>query len=147
MIVDRVLKTHRRDVLKVDPSDKVAQVARHFAQKRSGIGMVCDENDQLIGVVSLGDIVHAIGERGAEALDLPIRMIMTSDVATCSPDEDIESALNKMAQRGIRHLPVVEGGKLRGFIEKPAALEVLYEEAALDFTQLRNYVFKTGGRY
>jgi CBS domain-containing protein len=74
-------------------------------------------------------------------------MIMTADVATCEPGEDINGALAKMTERGIRYLPVVENGKLTGFIEKPDALEVLYEEAALDFAQLRNYVFKTGGRY
>lgn len=147
MIVDRVLKVHRRDVLKVRPDDTVVDAAARFGEKRSGVAMVCDSGGRLIGVVSLGDIVHAIGQRGAEALDVPVRTIMTGEVTTCEPGEEISSALDKMTQRGIRHLPVVENGKLIGFIEKPAALEVLYDEASLDFSQLRNYTFKTGGRY
>ena len=44
-------------------------------------------------------------------------------------------------------LPVVDGGKLLGCIEKIDVLEALYSEAELDFNQLRNYIFKTGGRY
>ena len=147
MIVDKVLQAHRREVLTARPTDTVAELSREFGQKRSGIALVCDDAGKLSGVISLGDIVHAIGERGAEALNLPIRMFMTNDVITCEPSESIESALNKMTKRGIRHLPVVENGVPKGFIEKPAALEVLYEEAELDFSQLRSYVFKTSGRF
>jgi CBS domain-containing protein len=147
MIVDKVLQAHRREVLTVPPDDTLVDVARLFGEKRSGVALVCDPGGRLIGVVSLGDIVHAVGQRGADALQLPVHTIMTSDVTTCEPNEDISSALDKMTQRGIRHLPVVENGKLKGFIEKPAALEVLYDEASLDFSQLRNYTFKTGGRY
>ena len=42
---------------------------------------------------------------------------------------------------------VVEDGKLKGFVEQRTALECLYEDAALDFSQLRTYVFKTGDRF
>ena len=147
MIVERVLQTHPRDVLAVRPSDTVQEVARQFEQKRSGIAMVCAESDRLIGVVSLGDIVHAIGHQGAAALDLPVDAIMTKPVSTCALHENIDSALNKMAEKGIRHMPVVDKERLVGLIEKPAALETLYEEAALDFSQLRSHVFKAGDHF
>lgn len=109
--------------------------------------MMCGEGGTLEGVVSLGDIVHAIGDRGAETLDLPVRLVMTTDPLTCEPNDDIESALAKMSQRRVRHLPVVDQNKPVGLIDKIAALQVLYDVAALDFAQLRNYVFKSGGRY
>jgi CBS domain-containing protein len=147
MNVEQVLQTHPREVLTVLPSEAVVDVARQFEKKRAGIAMVCDDGGQLLGVVSLGDIVHAIGERGEEALRLPVRSVMTSDVATCEPGDDIETALDKMKKRNIRHMPVVENGKLRGFLQKSVALEVMFDEAALDFTQLRGYVFKTAGDY
>ena len=147
MIVDRVLQTHPRDVLAVAPSDTVQEVARRFEQKRSGIAMVCADGDRLMGVVSLGDIVHAIAERGATALSLTVDSIMTKPVATCARNENIDSALNKMTEKSIRHLPVVDRDRLVGLIEKPAALETLYEEAALDFSQLRSHVFAGGDRF
>jgi CBS domain-containing protein len=147
MIVDRILKTHPREVLIIQPDDTVAAVARLFEQKRSGIALVCVEADRLIGVVSLGDVVHALADRGAGVLDVPVNEIMTRTVVTCEPSENIETALNKMSEKRIRHLPVVENGRLKGFIEKPAALETLYEEAALDFSQLRSYVFKSGDAF
>jgi CBS domain-containing protein len=52
-----------------------------------------------------------------------------------------------MTEYGVKHLPVVDDGKLLGCIEKIDVLEALYSEAELDFNQLRNYIFKTGGRY
>ena len=147
MIVDKVLKTFPREILVVSPSEKVIEAARKFEQKRIGIDMVCGEGGTLEGVVSLGDIVHAIGDRGAETLDLPVRLVMTTDPLTCEPNDDIESALAKMSQRRVRHLPVVDQNKPVRLIDKIAALQVLYDVAALDFAQLRNYVFKSGGRY
>lgn len=147
MIVERVLQNFPHAVLKVHPNDTVADVSTQFEKKHVGFAMVCDEGDHLVGVLSLGDIVHAIGQRGAEAIDLPVRMVMTSDVATCDLKEDIEQTLKKMNEQDIRHMPVVDGGKLQGVIEKEDALQVLYDLAALDFNQLRNYVFKVSGRY
>jgi CBS domain-containing protein len=147
MNVDAVLKMRGGNVLTVRPSDTVVEVARLFGQKKSGIAIVCDEDSRVLGVVSLGDIVHAVGDRAAEALDQEVRAIMTADVAVCEPSDNIESALNTMDERRIRHLPVVENGKLRGFVEQRDALEVLYEDAALDFSQLRNYVLRPGGRH
>ena len=101
-----------RQVLTVRPGDTVLEVAQLFKGKRSGMAIVCDDDSRVIGVVSLGDIVHAIGERAGEALNLPVEKIMTSEVAVCEPDDEIELALETMKERGIRHLPVVKGGKL-----------------------------------
>ncbi len=147
MIIERVLQNFPRATLKASPHDTVQEIAGQFEKKHIGLAMVCDEQDHLVGVVSLGDIAHVIGERGPEAVTLPLRMVMTSDVATCSPKEDIEVVLKRMTESDVRHLPVVDDGKLVGIIEKEDALQVLYDLAALDFAQLRNYVFKVSGRY
>lgn len=147
MIIERVLQNFPHVALKVQPTNTLQEVAAQFEKKHIGLAMVCDDHDHLIGVVSLGDIVHTLGERGAEAASLPVRMVMTSDVTTCGPKEDIEVVLKRMNDEGVRHLPVIDEGKLLGLIEKEDALQVLYDLAALDFAQLRNYVFKVSGRY
>lgn len=146
MNVEAVLKTRGTKVITVAPDETVVQVARLFGEQKSGIAIVCDADGNVIGVVSLGDIVHAVGASAADALEQPVETIMTKDPAVCAPGDDIESALNKMEELGIRHLPVVEEGKLKGFVEQRAALETLYEDAALDFAQLRSYVIRPGGR-
>jgi CBS domain-containing protein len=146
MNVEAVLKKRGTDIVTVAPGDTVVEVARLFGEKKSGIAIVCDSDSQVIGVVSLGDIVHAIGAKAADALGQSVETIMTKDPAVCAPGDDIEGALNTMEAMGIRHLPVVEEGRLKGFVEQRAALETLYEDAALDFAQLRSYVIKPSGR-
>ncbi len=146
MNVEEVLKTRGTNVVTVSPDDTIVEVARLFGQKKSGIAIVCDADGDVIGVVSLGDIVHAVGARAADALGQPVETIMTKDPAICALDDDIEIALNTMERLRIRHLPVVENGKLKGFVEQRNALETLYEGAALDFSQLRSYVIKPNGR-
>jgi CBS domain-containing protein len=147
MQVKRLLSGHTKGFLRVGPDDTVLSITRMFEKKRAGIAVVCDAEDRVAGVVSLGDIVHAIGERGAGALELPVRLIMTLDVVTCSPDDEIETAVQRMTELGVRHLPVITDGKVIEVIEKREALEMLYDLQMLDFQQLRNYIFKTGGRY
>lgn len=146
MNVEAVLKSRGTNVVTVGPNDTVVEVARLFGEKKSGIAIVCNADSDVIGVVSLGDIVHAVGARAADALGQAVETIMTKNPAVCAPGDDVETALNKMEELGIRHLPVVEDGKLKGFVEQRAALETLYEDAALDFAQLRSYVIRPGGR-
>ena len=147
VLVDRVMQLYHREILKVHREDTLVVVSRQFERKRTAVAMVVDDDDRLVGIVSLGDIVHAIGEHGAGAVYLPVRMIMSYDPVTCQPNELAENAVKKMAEHDVKHLAVVDGGKLLGCIEKIDVLEALYSESELDFNQLRNYLFKTGGRY
>jgi predicted transcriptional regulator len=72
---------------------------------------------------------------------------MTKDVLTCSIDEDIEDVLRIMAEKGIRHMPVVENGRLAGVLARRDALEFLYQQTALDVESLSEWLFHTEARY
>jgi CBS domain-containing protein len=147
VIIEKLLRSGRADVPVVGPDETVLSITRLFEKRKRGLAAVCDPGRRLLGVVSLGDIVHAIGSHQESALNMPVREIMTSDLATCGPQDSVEDALKTMTALSIRHLLVVENGALKGLVSKRDALELLYNEAALDFEQMRNYVFKTGGRY
>src|SRR5512132_2209680 len=140
VLVDRVMQLYHREILRVHREDTLVVVSRQFERKRTAVAMVVDDDDRLVGIVSLGDIVHAIGEHGAGAVYLPVRMIMSYDPVTCRPNELAENAVKKMAEHDVKHLAVVDGGKLLGCIEKIDVLEALYSEAELDFNQIRNYI-------
>jgi CBS domain-containing protein len=56
-----------------------------------------------------------------------VRDVMTTDVTSCSLDDDLEDVLRTMADKGIRHTLVVEGGKLGGLVARRDALEFLYQ--------------------
>lgn len=147
MIIEELIAESRSDVLTVLPDHSLMEIARLFGQRRIGVIVVCGNDGLIKGVVSLGDLAYAIGQEGCGVLEQPVKDIMTKEVVSCQPSDDIESAIQKMNDLGVRHLPVVEDGRVVDVIAHRRALEVLYKGAALDFAQLRSYVFKSGGRY
>jgi CBS domain-containing protein len=151
MKVSKLLKMHGMLMLTLHPDVTLAEAARRLAQTVGGrkfsMAVVCNFDDQVLGVISLGDITYALGQKEDKAAQMLVRDIMTTDVITCSPEDDIEDVLKTMADRGIRHTPVVENGKLAGLIARRDALEFLYNQAALDAKNLTEWLFRSDARY
>lgn len=151
MKVSKFLKLHGMLVLTVHPDFTLAEAARRFARsvggRRFSLAVVTTGEEQVTGVVSLGDITHALGEHEEKAAKMLVRDIMTADIASCSPDDDLENVLQRMAGSGIRHMPVLENGKLAGLVARRDALEFLYQEASLDVAHLTEWLFRSDARY
>jgi CBS domain-containing protein len=151
MKVSKLLTLHGMLVLTVSPDFTLAEAARRFAQsvggRRFSMAVVTNADDQVEGVLSLGDIAYALGEHEAKASEMLVRSIMTTEVLTCSLDDDIETVLKTMAERGIRHMPVVQGGRLAGLVARRDALEFLYQQASLDVAHLTEWLFRSDARY
>ena len=108
-----------RDVMKtrlhtVAPGDTVGEAVAVMAQNRVGSVLVL-EGDRLLGIFTERDTVRAISQ-SHDAARHEIESWMTQDPKTISPDTDTEDALRTMLDRGFRHLPVVEGGKVVGMV-------------------------------
>jgi len=76
-----------------------------------------------------------------------VKEVMTTTVISCSLDDNLEDVLVLMADKGIRHAPVVEGGKLAGLVARRDALEFLYQQASLDAAHLTDWLFRSDARY
>lgn len=70
---------------------------------------------RLVGILSERDVIAALA-RGADLTTATVAEYMTVDPATARPDEDLEVAARRMAQLGVRHLPVVDGNRLLGVL-------------------------------
>ncbi len=151
MKVSKFLKMHGMLVLTVHPDFTLAEAARRFTRsvggRRFSLAVVTTGEEQVIGVISLGDISHALGEHEEKAARLLVRDIMTTDILSCTPDDDLEGVLKRMAGTGIRHMPVIENGKLEGVVARRDALEFLYQEASLDVANLTEWLFRSDARY
>jgi CBS domain-containing protein len=95
------------DVLTVPPDAPVTELLALLADRNVGAAVVC-EGDRLAGIVSERDVVRHLHQRGATLLDAPVSEIMTTVVATCRPDEDVQQLSRTMTERRIRHIPVVD---------------------------------------
>lgn len=71
-----------------------------------------DEGNSLTGIVSERDVVRALHERGVGVMQDAVRTIMTSEVWTCTTNDELEVLAISMTEHRVRHLPVVEDGRL-----------------------------------
>ncbi len=151
MLVDDFLGKRGGPVFTVKPTDTLAEAARGFAEpiggKRYSCAVVVDDDNKVVGMISLGDIVWFVGRLEERAAKLDVRNIMTEDVVTCSRDEMLEDVLKRMADRAIRHVPVIEDGKLIGLVARREAFEFLYKWAKLDADNLTEWLFTSHARY
>ena len=147
MTVAALLDTKPGDHLTLAADDTVGAAVSLFNAEKRGLIMITDTENKLLGVVSVADIVRALGQHGTKTLDLPLSEVMTADVAVCDVDEDLETVLRKMNNRHVLHMPVVERGELRGIIDTRDVLASLLDELRMNMDHLRNYFLKMGGRY
>ena len=90
---------------------RVGDVVSLLAEQKIGAVPVMD-GDQVAGIMSERDVITRLARDGAAVLDAPVEEIMTAPAITVECDKTVLSALSLMTSRRIRHLPVVENGKL-----------------------------------
>ncbi|MDF2365888.1 CBS domain-containing protein [Sneathiella sp.] len=140
MNVAGILKVKGNDVITVVPSDNIAAVSNILGEKRIGAVLVVDKFGKLCGVLSERDIVRSLSESGDGCLKLLASDLMTSDLVTTSPSETIDNVMALMTEKRIRHLPVLEDGKLAGFISIGDVVKSRMDEVEREAAALRDYI-------
>jgi len=95
----------------------VREACRCMWTSRKGSVLVIDQDGRLVGIFTGRDAVHALAE-GKNADTTPIREVMTPNPATASPSARAVDALRAMNDRGIRHLPIVDGKTIYGVVSR-----------------------------
>jgi CBS domain-containing protein len=144
MNVEQFLKTKGAEVTIVGPEKTIGATARLLAERNKGLALVCDAGDKLLGVVSVIDLSRAVGEFAERAPAMAVETIMTTDFAFCRFEDSVEDVLQKMTERSIRHLPVVQDGVLKGLLNMRGVLESRFEEAEIRTDEMRKYIFGIG---
>jgi CBS domain-containing protein len=103
------------DVWSIGPSDSVYDAIARMAEKGVGALVVLD-GDALAGIISERDYARKVILQHRSSRETPVGEIMTRDVLTVSPDKTVDDCMQLMTARHVRHLPVVEGGRVRGMI-------------------------------
>ncbi len=96
--------------------DTLAEAARKMWKQQTGSLLVTDGED-LVGIITERDILKAVAT-GTPLQEARISEVMTKDVVTVGPGTSLREAAKIMADRWIRHLPVLDGGKLVGIISQ-----------------------------
>lgn len=116
MLIAHVLREKGAAVHTLPADATLEHAARELDSRRVGSLVVVDEKGDIVGVLSERDLTREIARRGAACLAERVRSVMTRDVITASPDETIDDGLARMTDRRVRHLPVLENGRLIGIV-------------------------------
>lgn len=134
------VRHHKRkggDVVTLPPSATINDLVRLLADRRIG-AVVIVKPEGLAGIVSERDIVRFVKESGN--LSDPVANIMTSDVTTCRPEDDIASLARVMTAKRIRHLPVLEEGRLVAIVSIGDVVKGRLDELETEREHLENYI-------
>lgn len=96
--------------------NKISDVAKMMCDNHVGCLPVCDNNDQVVGIVTDRDIILRCIACDKDVKSEPVKDIMSCNTCCCNAEDDIQTAEEKMGQYQIRRIPVVENGKLVGML-------------------------------
>ncbi len=116
MNVEQLLSGKGHDVISVQPHRTLAEAIRTLGEKRIGAVVVMGADGALVGILSERDIIRALGELGASALESAVSRSMTSKVVTCRPQTSVDELMEIMTTGRFRHVPVVENGRVTGIV-------------------------------
>jgi CBS domain-containing protein len=144
MRVADLLETKGHDVVSIDAGATLAEAARLLADKRIGSVLVLGAGEAaeaaIAGILSERDLVCAVAKLGAAALAERVRDHMTTRVYTCAPDATIDRVMEIMTARRVRHLPVVEAGRLAGMISIGDVVKSRLRETLAEVAEMASYV-------
>jgi CBS domain-containing protein len=137
MKVEAVLAVKGHEVATVQPSARLATVAQRLRLEGIGSLAVLDEG-KLVGMISERDVVHAFAAHRAEASEVRVADVMSRDIITCRPEDSLTRVLGLMTRHRVRHLPVLEAGRLVGLISIGDAVKHRLDELELEAAVLRD---------
>jgi CBS domain-containing protein len=127
-------------VLTIQANATIANAVEILHAEKIGALVVSDDGVGVEGILSERDVVRGLQKHGAGLLDKPVSSFMTAPVKTCGMADDIQDIMSQMTRSRIRHLPVVEDGKLRGMISIGDVVKNRLEELEAEANALRDYV-------
>ena len=139
MTIAAILRGKGDAVISIGPDASVADAVALLAEKGIGALPVMTA-DEVVGIFSERDVIHALAAGGAAALDRTVGDVMTSPVESIGPRDPAIGALSLMTQRRIRHLPVVEAGRVVGFVSIGDLVKYRIDRIEADAAAMRDYI-------
>ena len=137
--VRQVLADKPADIFAVAPDAPVVEAIRLMADKSIGAVLVL-HGGALAGILSERDYARKVVLQGRSSADTPASAIMTAQVVTIAPDTPVAACMQLMTERRIRHLPVVEDGRVCGVISIGDLVKAVIADQQLELEQLQRYI-------
>jgi len=137
--VRQLLDRKGRQIFSIAPGTAVLEAIRLMAERHVGALLVM-EGESLSGIVSERDYARKVILMGRSSADTPVRDIMTVAVITVQPETPVEECMQVMTERRVRHLPVVEAGRVVGMVSIGDLVKAVIAEQQQHIEQLESYI-------
>src|ERR1700751_388135 len=130
-------------LIHVRSGDMVVEALRQMRDNRVRSVLVIDD-DVLVGIVTQGDCAIKVLLPGLDAKQTPVGQVMTGNPVTIKPDDPLEGCMALMAERGFRHLPVLDAGKVVGVISIGDVVKDIIRDLEHNVGDLTGYIMRDG---
>jgi CBS domain-containing protein len=137
--VRQLLDRKGRQVFSIAPTAAVLDAIRMMAEHHVGALLVM-QGDALSGIVSERDYARKVILMGRSSADTPVRDIMSAPVITVQPETQVEKCMQIMTEHRVRHLPVIDGGRVVGMVSIGDLVKVVIAEQQQQIEQLESYI-------
>lgn len=137
--VRQILQNKGHTVWSIAPDASVYEALQLMAEKNIG-ALVVLEAGELVGIFSERDYARKVILKGKSSKDTPVREIMTPKVIYVRPNHTIEDCMALMTDKHIRHLPVLDNGRLVGIISIGDVVKAIISEQEFIIEQLESYI-------
>jgi len=128
MKIDDLPLKNKNDLVTIRADETALNAAVVLSGHNIGALPVCDTSGALIGIISERDIVRGVSENARGLTNISVAELMTCDVITCHPDDDVNDIMSVMDERRIRHIPVMRDNRLSAIISSRDVLTAVLEE-------------------
>jgi len=143
MKIRHILEKKGQQCHLITPEQPVAEAVRLMIHNRIG-SLVVMGHGQIVGIVTERDVVWAAGQHSVNLVNMTVHDIMAKTLVTCTGEDSLEHAMDLMTRnptkQRIRHLPVIDGGKLVGLISIGDIVHALLTKTEFENKLLKNYI-------
>ncbi len=137
--VGEILNQKGRQAWSVSPDATVYDAIQLMADKNVGALLVI-ERDQLVGIISERDYTRKVALKGKSSRETAVREILSGQVIHVGPDHTVEECMRLMTDHRIRHLPVLESGKISGVVSIGDLVNWIISAQSSTIHQLQTYI-------
>lgn len=137
--VRHLLASKGSDIYAIAPEVPVREAIKHMAERRVGALLVM-RGDELLGIISERDYARKVILQGRSSSSTAVSDIMSGPAITVAPDTDVFDCMRLCTDSRVRHLPVVDDGRVVGVISIGDLVKTVIDEQAEQIEQLQRYI-------
>jgi len=141
--VGKLLETKGKEIISVSPDTVIRDAICKMAEKSAGTALVMDGN-KLVGIFSERDIIRKVYLKDKCGKATKVSEIMSTGLTTVKPDTTLESCMEMMTEKRIRHLPVLNGDQVVGVISIGDIVKFMVQEKEFVIKNLQSYISGPG---